>query len=283
MSATPRLVLVAPPEVGYVFASVEAEFRARGVEVIRHTSEAAFLAAPGALADADILYCMGTLPVGRALMQGAARLRAIVTPFIGTDGFDAAAATELGIVIANGQVPENYLSMAEATIMLMLAALYNLRDKEDAFRRGLPRQQRQTARMIKGKMVGLVGFGRIARAVADRLLPWDVRIQAYAPRVHAPFPPHVARAALDELLAPSDIVSIHASLNDETRRLWPPSGSRCSSPMRSSSTPRAAASSTRRTSPAGRRRTRPRRSCSTFTRRSRCRRRVRCGACPTRS
>jgi phosphoglycerate dehydrogenase-like enzyme len=219
MSPAPRLVLVGPATVGYVFASVEAEFRARGVDVIRHTDEASFLADPGAVAEADVLYCMGTLPVGRALLRDAARLRAVVTPFIGTDGFDEAEATARGIVIANGQVPENYLSMAEATIMLMLAALYGLREKEDAFRRDLPRPQRQTARMIKGKMVGLIGFGRMARAIAERLLPWDVRIQAYAPRLHAPFPPHVARVALDALLRSSDIVSIHASLNDETRGL----------------------------------------------------------------
>jgi phosphoglycerate dehydrogenase-like enzyme len=219
MSASPRLVLVAPPEVGYVFASVEAEFRGRGAGVIRHASEASFLAAPGALATADILYCMGTLPVSRAMLECAPKLRAVVTPFIGTDAFDEGAATALAIVIANGQVPENYLSMAEVTVMLMLAALYNLRDKEDAFRRNLPRPQRQTARMLRGKTVGLIGFGRVARAIADRLAPWEARLLACAPRLHAPLPPHVTRVELDELLRTSDIVSLHANLNDETRGL----------------------------------------------------------------
>lgn len=212
-----RLVIVAPPAVGYVFSSVEAEFR--GHEQKRYGSDAAFLADRGALASADILYCMPSLPLGRELLRRAPKLRAVVTPFIGTDAFDVAAATELAIVVANGQVPENYMSMAEATIMLMLAALYRLHEKQDAFRRNLPRPQRQSARMLRGKTVGLIGFGRMARAVAERLAPWEARILATAPRLHDPFPPNVARAALDDLLLESDIVSIHATLNDETRGL----------------------------------------------------------------
>ncbi len=214
-----RLVAVAPPAVGYVFAAVETEFRARGHEVVRHGDEAAFLAARDALDGADLLCCMGTLRCSRALLAAAKQLRAVVTPFIGADAFDVGAATELGVVIANGQVPENYLSMAEATVMLMLAALYNLHEKEDSFRHNLPRPQRQSARMLRGKTVGLIGMGRVARAIADRLAPWEVRIVAYAPRAHAPFPPHVARVELDELLRASDIVSIHATLNRETRGL----------------------------------------------------------------
>jgi phosphoglycerate dehydrogenase-like enzyme len=215
-----RVVLVAPRSVDYVFAGVEAELERRGMAAPRYEDEAQFLAqAARLLADADVLYCMGMLPVGRALLEGAPKLRAVVTPFIGAEGFDIKAATERAIVIANGQVSENYLSMAEATIMLMLAALYELHAKEDAFRRNLPRPQRQTVRMLMGKRVGLIGMGRMARAIAARLQPWGVTLQAHAPRLHEPWPANVERVALDDLLRTSDIVSIHASLNDETRGL----------------------------------------------------------------
>ncbi len=214
-----RVVLVGPHSVDYVFRPVEDDLAKHGHEAIRRDDEQKFLADPADLATADVLYCMGNLRCDEALFARAPKLRAIVTPFIGIDGFDRAAATERGIVIANGLVPENYLSMAEATIMLMLTALYELHRKEESFRRNLPRPQRQTARMLKGKVVGLIGMGRIARAVAARLEVWDVRLQACTRRIDAEFPSHVARVELDELLRTSDIVSIHTSLTHETRNL----------------------------------------------------------------
>ncbi len=214
-----RVVLVGPRSVGYVFGAVEDAVTRLGHEALRFDDEAQFLADPAALAEADVLYCMGNLACDERLLARAPKLRAIVTPFIGIDGFDRAAASSRGIVIANGLVPENYLSMAEATIMLMLVALYELHAKEDAFRRNLPRPQRQSARMLRGKIVGLIGMGRIARAVAERLQPWGAQLQVSAPRLHDPLPAHVARVPLDELLRTSDIVSIHASLTPETRNL----------------------------------------------------------------
>jgi phosphoglycerate dehydrogenase-like enzyme len=214
-----RVVLVGPRFVDYVFLPVEEALARAGHDVIRCDDAATFLADPAALADADVLYCMGNLRCDGELLARAPKLRAVVTPFIGLDAIDQAAATARGIVVANGRVPENYLSMAEATIMLMLVALYELHRKEDSFRRNLPRPQRQSARMLKGRTVGLIGMGRIARAVAERLLAWDVRLQACARRPDAAFPPHVARASLEELLRTSDVVSIHATYSPATRNL----------------------------------------------------------------
>ena len=57
-------------------------------------------------------------------MDAATRLRALISPVIGTEEFDHEAATARRILIANGQTVENYTSMAEAGIMLILASLY---------------------------------------------------------------------------------------------------------------------------------------------------------------
>ena len=80
--------------------------------------------------------------------------------------FDIAGASALGVVVANGQVPENYLSVAEATIMLMLA-----------LSRDLPRSVRSQderkwvrwpSRLLDGKTVGILGVGAIAEVLAPK-------------------------------------------------------------------------------------------------------------------
>jgi len=199
-----QIVVAAPSNAEYAIQPVIDEMTRRGHAVIRYQDIAAFLAKPDALARADILFGSG-YPCTRALLENAPQLRAVVTPWIGTEGFDLAAATALGVAIANGQVPENYLSVAEATIMLVLACLHNFPEKIAALRQNQPAPSRFTARMLRGKTLGMIGFGNMARA--------------YAPRVHAPMPPQVARVELDALLATSDIVCVLATLNAETRHL----------------------------------------------------------------
>ena len=213
-----QITVVSAPIAEYAFVPVEEELRRRGHEVIRYKDTSAFLAKKDALEDADILYC-GGVPCTRELLERAPRLRAVVTPWIGVEGIDVAAATALGIVVANGQVPENYLSMAEATIMLVLACLHNFPEKIDALRNNLPTPARQKARMLRGKTLGMIGFGNMARAIAERLATWEVKLQTYTPRLRAPLPPGVARVELDELLKTSDVICILATLNAETRGL----------------------------------------------------------------
>jgi phosphoglycerate dehydrogenase-like enzyme len=213
-----QIVVVGPAATEYAFAPVEAEMKRRGHEVIRFVGGQPFLAKPDALATADILYG-NAYPCTRALMEKAPQLRAVVNPWIGMEGFDIAGATSLGIVVANGQVPENYLSVAEATIMLILACLHNLPEKVAALRANQPAPSRMNARMLRGRTLGMIGFGNMARAIAERLVNWGVTMQAYAPRLHAPMPENVARVALDELLKTSDIVCVLATLNAETRHL----------------------------------------------------------------
>jgi D-3-phosphoglycerate dehydrogenase len=143
-------------------------------------------------------------------------LRALVSPFIGTEAFDEAAATALGIIVANGQVAENFLSMAESTILLILASLYSLHWWKRQLRDNIPHPRRVPGRMLNGKTVGMIGFGNIARAMAHRLRAWEVRLQIYVPRLRLPLPDGVARVGLNELLRTSDVVCVLASLNAET-------------------------------------------------------------------
>ena len=213
-----QIVVVGPAATEYAFAPVEEELKRRGHEVIRHAGAAPFLAKPDALVKADILYGTG-FPCTRALLEKAPQLRAVVSPWIGVEGVDIAGASALGIVVANGQVPENYLSVAEATIMLILACLQNFPERMAAQRANQAPPSRMTARTLRGKTVGMIGFGNMARAIAHRLSTWDVILQANAPRIHEPVPGNVAFVGLDDLLRSSDVVCVLAALNTGTRHM----------------------------------------------------------------
>ena len=132
----------APLDVGIVgwhshnemFDAIGADLRKAGHRIIRYAHREAFTATPDPLAGIDVLLCVGVLPLTRAMLAAASRLRAIVSAVTGVDGVDIAAATERTVVIANAQTEENIIGMAEATVLLMLAALYDLDGAQDRVR-----------------------------------------------------------------------------------------------------------------------------------------------------
>ena len=143
----------APLDVGIVgwhshnemFDAIGADLRQAGHRIIRYAHREAFTATPDPLAGIDVLLCVGVLPLSRATLATTSRLRAIVSAVTGVDGVDTAAATERTVVIANAQTEENIIGMAEATVLLMLAALYDLDGAQDRVRKGLwrPRNSRR--------------------------------------------------------------------------------------------------------------------------------------------
>jgi len=108
------------------------------------------------------------------MLTSARRVGGIVSPITGIEGVDIAAATELGIVVGNGQTRENTESVAEATILFMLAALYDLHGTETVLRNNLPRPPRMNAPMLQGKTPSGIGFGQIARAMTLCLAGWGL-------------------------------------------------------------------------------------------------------------
>jgi D-3-phosphoglycerate dehydrogenase len=170
------------------------------------------------LADADVVVVSSRNLLSGEDMMAARRLRAVIAPTIGVDAIDLGAAERLGIIVGHGATPENFLSMAEATAMLMMVLFYDLHGTERVLRQGLPRPRTMKARMLRGSTIGLIGFGRIARAVHERLAGWDTRILVRDPFLAAnALPPGVRLVDLDTLLRESDLVSLHVTLDASTR------------------------------------------------------------------
>src|SRR5690606_6041724 len=153
-------------------------------------------------------------PITAAVLDAAPRLRVVTSPIIGTDTIDVDACTARGIVVANGATPENYLGMAEAVVMLIAALRKQLVPKIAAVAAGGWRPQSGVGRLVRGSVVGLVGFGAIGRATAARLAGWECRVLVHDPYVE---PAAVVAAGaepvgLDELLASADVVSLAVTL-----------------------------------------------------------------------
>jgi D-3-phosphoglycerate dehydrogenase len=169
----------------------------------------------------DVILASHLETIGRGVLEAAPDLRLVIVPFIGTDKIDLTAASKLGVLVANSPTPENFIAVAEATIGLILMLLKRIKHNEAKLRRGEWAQRQDRGEFLFGKTVGLVGLGRVGSHVARRLVNWDVRLLAADPYVPAAHAETLGATLVDlaTLLGESDIVSLHASLTDETRGL----------------------------------------------------------------
>ncbi|MGE3271993.1 MAG: NAD(P)-dependent oxidoreductase, partial [Chloroflexota bacterium] len=159
-------------------------------------------------AGADIILASPNQKFGADVLRAAPNLRLIGSPVIGFDHIDLDTATELGILVSNCPTEEIIVGMAESTVMLIAALSLELERKQATLRAGGWREPHQS-HLVRGKTIGLVGYGRIGRAVAARLQGWEVTIQIYDPYVQNSIP-------LDVLLQTSDVVSVHTPRTPET-------------------------------------------------------------------
>ena len=173
--------------------------------------------------DTAVAAVVGLVACDRAFMDRAPGLKVIARNGIGYDNVDVAAATERGIAVCN--TPDGpTVSTAEHAVTLMLLVAKNIRAAETALRAGATAGYyvRHEGIELDGKVLGLVGFGRIARHVARIAAGLGMRITTYDPYLPASaIPAGVDRAdTLEALLAVADVVSVHVPLTDASRGLF---------------------------------------------------------------
>ncbi|MDQ7908101.1 phosphoglycerate dehydrogenase [Phytohabitans sp. ZYX-F-186] len=156
-------------------------------------------------------------PMSERVLRQAPRLRAIVRTGVGYDSVDVPAATRLGISVSN--LPGvNANAVAEYTIALLLAVARRLVPMAAGVAAG--RWPREDGHELRGKTLGLIGWGAAARRVAPLAAAFGMTVLCAsgvpeASRVGAP-----ARfVPLDDLLRAADFVSVHTALTDRTRHL----------------------------------------------------------------
>jgi glyoxylate reductase len=171
------------------------------------------------IADKDALVCLLTDAVDRSVIDAAPALKAIANVAVGYNNIDVAYAKSRGIVVTN--TPDVLTeSVADFTWALILAITRRLSEGERLVRRGEWKGWALDLMLgaeLRGKQLGLVGVGRIGRAVAARAGAFGMRV-AYTSRSEMTMADAEAMP-LDRLLLTSDIVSLHVPLTPETRSL----------------------------------------------------------------
>jgi len=145
----------------------------------------------------------------RRVLEALPHLRCISKFGIGVDSIDVAAATELGILVSHTGGDTQIKPVSEHAIALMLALRKQLQTWTPAYMRAGGWRADTYASYLEGTTLGLVGLGRIGRGVAERLAGWNMRLLAHDPYL-GEAPSGIEMVGLDELLARSDAVSLHA-------------------------------------------------------------------------
>ncbi|MCX6620377.1 MAG: C-terminal binding protein [Acidobacteria bacterium] len=173
--------------------------------------------APFREADAVVLVAA---KLRRDAIAALDRCRVIARYGTGVDNVDIDAATARGIVVTN--YPDFCITdMAEHTMALLLAVSRQILSMDASTRAGQwDARVRIPVHRISGQRLGLLGFGRIAQAVAARAIPFGLSVVFHDPYFSAPSLPLGAVAvSFDELLATSDFLSLHVPLTEGTRHV----------------------------------------------------------------
>lgn len=163
---------------------------------------------------------VGVRPFDSTTMDRSPLLRVIARTGIGVDSVDVGGATLRGIAVCN--VPDGpTISTAEHTVALILAVSKRLEQAQNRLRRGEPDLYARHAGVeLEDTVLGLVGYGRIARRVAAAARGLGMRIRVFDPFLaDQPLDVHVM-TSLDELLANSDVVSLHLPLTSDSAGLF---------------------------------------------------------------
>jgi len=171
------------------------------------------------VAGKDALVSMLTDAVDRAVIDAGSQLKVIANVAVGYNNIDVGSAASRGIVVTN--TPDVLTaSVADFTWSLILAITRRLSEGERLLRSGGWKGWSfdfMLGTELRGKQLGLIGLGRIARAVAERAPVFGMRV-AYASRSKADLPGAQAMS-LDQLLNTSDVISLHVPLTPETRHM----------------------------------------------------------------
>ncbi|HEY0978051.1 MAG TPA: NAD(P)-dependent oxidoreductase [Flavobacteriales bacterium] len=168
-----------------------------------------------ALADVHGIVVRGRIMLDAELLQRAPALRFIARAGAGMENIDKAYCTAHGIKLINS--PEgNRTAVAEHALGMLLGLMNHLRRADAEVRAGLWKRKENTGFELDGRTVGLIGFGRMGSAFADKLRGFAVRILAHDKYITGFGNERIIEAPLEQVLAESDVISLHLPLTEET-------------------------------------------------------------------
>lgn len=164
----------------------------------------------------DVLVVTGSFPVSRRVIESTDCLKMIAIRSSGFDGTDLDAAGENGVVVTHNP-GANADSVADTTIGLMLAVLKKIAKLDRKIRCG--GWERERTLDMHGKILGIIGLGRIGKRVVKRAQGFDMKIIANDIREYKDFSEAngIEMVSKEEILRRADIITLHTPLDDSTR------------------------------------------------------------------
>jgi D-3-phosphoglycerate dehydrogenase len=155
------------------------------------------------------------------VIEKLSRCKIIARYGIGVDNVDLAAASKARILVTN--VPDYCIDeVSDHALALLLALARHVAAADGAVKAGTwDVVSHAGIRRLRGQILGLLGFGKIAKALASKVQPLGMKVLVYDPYIE---PALIARlgvqaVSLDRLLAEADAISIHVPLSPETRNI----------------------------------------------------------------
>src|SRR6266540_1705240 len=196
-----------------------------GLAILRSASDVELDYRPGlqgdellrAVAEADALITRSGTAVTPELVNAGAKLRVVGRAGVGLDNVDVAACTARGILVINAPTA-NVMSATEHTMAMLLSLCRNVPEAHASVKRGEWTRAKFLGVELHGKTLGIIGLGRIGKLLTARARAFGMQVIAYDPYIA----PNVfesagaQRSTLDELLAKSDVITVHTPLTEET-------------------------------------------------------------------
>jgi D-3-phosphoglycerate dehydrogenase len=169
-------------------------------------------------AGAQVVWLEWTPPVDRKVLAALTDVGLVMRWGAGYDQIDVAAATELGVAVANAPAYSTE-NVAEHTMALLLCLARGIVADNRAMSAGLWREPPIEHQRLSGHTLGIIGLGRIGRRVAELGLAFGCRVLAHDVRPDLDVPAGVERHSLPDLVAQADYLTVHVPLGEPTRHL----------------------------------------------------------------
>ncbi|VVB66745.1 Glyoxylate reductase [Candidatus Gugararchaeum adminiculabundum] len=170
-----------------------------------------------AVKDAEIIVVRSATKVTKEVIAGAPKLKAVARAGVGIDNIDSVACKARGIQVINTPGASTN-AVAELTIGLIIAASRKIGKAYLQMKNGVWDKKALVGNEIQGKTLGIVGYGRIGKAVAEKARALGMNVIAFDPFARSD--QHTKIVDIDTLLHQSDVISIHSILTPETRNLF---------------------------------------------------------------
>ncbi|MBI2822894.1 MAG: phosphoglycerate dehydrogenase [Acidobacteria bacterium] len=170
--------------------------------------------------DFDVLLVRSKTQVDAPLLERAAKLRVVGRAGAGVDNIDLSVATRRGVLVMNTP-GGNSISAAEHALALILALARRIPQADASMKQGQWEKKKFEGTELLGKVLGLLGLGKIGSEVARRGRVFGMEVIAYDPYISEKFAREleVRLLSLEEVLARADFLSLHLPLGEATERL----------------------------------------------------------------